>query len=605
MRPDDGTPWIPDLVARQAAATPNALAVDDGVDILTYAVLDSRAERLAARLRALGVTADVPVALLLPRSGALITAALGIMKAGGAYVPIDPAAPDARLAAMLADARPPVVITDRRGAARLPSGDSRVLTVDDLAGADAVDDPIPAKPIFAEQLAYVIYTSGSTGTPKGVALTHGGLLNLVRWHHQAFGVGPADRATLHASPGFDAAVWEVWPYLAAGASVHVMDEATRLDPEALRDWIVAELITVTFVPTPLAERMMALEWPADVRLRVLLTGADTLHVYPSPSLPFTVVNNYGPTECTVVATSGVVRTGEASERLPSIGRPIANTRIHILDEQMRPVPAGTPGEIYIGGAGVARGYLNRPDLTDEKFVPDPFSDEAGARLYRTGDLGRWLPDGRLAFLGRIDGQVKIRGYRVETDEVAAVLAGDPAVESAAVVAREDCQGERRLVAYVVPAGGAPPVHRDLVAALSRVLPEYMIPSAFVTVDRLPLSPSGKVDRAALPAPNGTNTLRERQFVAPRTPTEERLAAILARLLSLERVSVGDNVFLLGGHSLLGAQLLARVRTEFGVTLSLRTLFAHPTIAALADEIERERGASRPVETAAAVDGRAA
>jgi amino acid adenylation domain-containing protein len=595
---------VPALVARQAAATPCAVAIDDRQERLTYAVLNARADRLAARLRRLGVAADVPVAILLPRSTALGVAALGVMRAGGAYVPLDPDYPDARLDYVLKDARPAAVITDQRGAARCRFGDRPIVTLDALADDDGADGACPPAPVEPDDLAYVIYTSGSTGDPKGVAITHSGLSNLVRWHRDAFTIVPADRATQHASPGFDAAVWELWPYLTAGASVHAMDEATRLDPEALRDWIVAEAITVSFLPTPLAERVMALDWPAGSRFRLLLTGADTLHTYPSPALPFTVVNNYGPTECTVVATSGIVRAGDGPDPLPSIGRPIANTQIHVLDDDMKPVPPGTQGEIYIGGAGVARGYLNRSDLTAERFVADPFASQPGARLYRTGDLGRELADGRIAFLGRIDGQVKIRGYRIETEEIAAVLTRHPTVESAVVVAREDRAGERRLVAYVVPAAGGEPTHHDLVAALARTLPGYMVPAAFVTLDRLPLLSSGKVDRAGLPAPDDANTLRASTFVAPRTAIEERLATILAELLALDRVGVNDNVFLLGGHSLLAAQLLARVRGVFGVSLSLRTMFAHPTVAALAAEVERELPADSAL-AAAAVDGRVA
>ncbi|HMH53316.1 MAG TPA: non-ribosomal peptide synthetase [Candidatus Acidoferrum sp.] len=578
--------YVPELVAQQAADTPDAIAIDDGVETLTYASLNAHADRLAARLRGLGVGIDVPVAILLPRSAGMVVAALGIMKAGGAYVPIDPSYPDARVAAVLRDAQPPVVVTDERGAARLPASDCHVITVDAIANRGIEDDTLETVPLAPSHLAYIIYTSGSTGSPKGVAITHGGLLNLVLWHRAAFSIVRTDRATQHASPGFDAAVWELWPYLSAGASVHAMDEATRLDPERLRDWIVAERITVSFLPTPLAERVMALDWPAQSRLRLLLTGADTLHVYPSAKLPFPVVNNYGPTECTVVATSGVVRAGDGAERLPTIGQPIANTQIHILDEQMRPVPVGTPGEIYIGGAGVARGYLNRPDLTAQKFVSDPFRTEPDARLYRTGDLGRYLVDGRIAFLGRIDGQVKIRGYRIETDEIAAVIKQHPAVAACVVVAREDPCGERRLVAYVVPRVGGELTHRQLVATLAAALPDYMIPAEFVQLAALPLMPSGKVDLAGLPAPTETNTLRERTVVAPRTPIEARLATILAELLSLERVGVSENLFLLGSHSLLGAQVLARVRDAFGVSLSLRTLFAGPTIEALAAEIER-------------------
>ncbi len=584
------THCVPELVARQAALSPHAVAVDDGLETVTYAALNARADRLAARLRTLGVGVDVPVAIVLPRSVELVIAALGIMKAGGAYVPLDPSYPDARLACMLGDAKPPLVVTDERGAARFAASDCRIIGVDAARDDGRGDDALAAVSLAPSDLAYVIYTSGSTGSPKGVAITHGGLLNLVRWHREAFAVVAADRATQHASPGFDAAVWELWPYLVAGASVHAVDEATRLDPEKLRDWIVAERITVTFLPTPLAERVMTLDWPADTALRLLLTGADTLHVYPSTTLPFTVVNNYGPTECTVVATSGTVRAGDGGERIPTIGRPIANTQIHILDEEMRPVPVATPGEIYIGGAGVARGYLNRPDLTAEKFVGDPFRAEPDARLYRSGDLGRYLPDGRIAFLGRIDGQVKIRGYRIETGEVAAVLTQHPAVQASVVVAREDRPGDRRLVAYVVPRCGAEPTQRQLVATLTAALPDYMIPAAFVTLGELPLMASGKVDLAALPAPTDTNTLGERTFGAPRTPIEERLGAILAELLSLDRVGVGENFFLLGGHSLLGAQVLARVREGFGVALSLRTLFAGPTIEALAANVERELGA---------------
>jgi amino acid adenylation domain-containing protein len=583
-----GDVCVPDLVTRQAAATPDAVAIDDGFETVTYAELMARADRLAARLRTLGVGVDVPVAIVLPRSVGMVVAALGIMKAGGAYVPLDPAYPDARLAMVLHDARPAAVVTDARGAARLASEECRVITLDTIAKDESDHDAAVAAPSTPSDLAYIIYTSGSTGSPKGVAITHGGLANLVRWHREAFAVGPSDRATQHASPGFDAAVWELWPYLTVGASLHAMDEATRLDPETLRNWLVAERITVTFLPTPLAERVMALDWPADTSLRFLLTGADTLHVYPPPTLPFPVVNNYGPTECTVVATSGVVRPGDGAERLPTIGCPIANTQIHILDDRMRPVPIGTPGEIYIGGSGLARGYLNRPDLTAEKFVRDPVRAAPGAHLYRTGDLGRCLPDGRIAFLGRIDGQVKIRGYRIETDEIAAVLKQHPAVESSVVVAREDCRGERRLVAYVVPRPGANPTQRQLVGALAVALPDYMIPPTFVMLRELPLMASGKVDLAGLPAPNDANTLGERTFVAPRTPVETRLAEILAELLSLERVGVTENLFLLGGHSLLGAQVLARVREAFGVSLSLRTVFAGPTIESLAAEIERAR-----------------
>jgi acyl-coenzyme A synthetase/AMP-(fatty) acid ligase/acyl carrier protein len=431
----------------------------------------------------------------------------------------------------------------------------------------------------------VIYTSGSTGQPKGVEITHGGLLNLVYWHQRAFSITPDDRASQLSALGFDAAVWELWPYLTAGASVHLSDGVAANDPEAVREWLISEKITICFLPTPLAERVMTLEWPKKARLRVMLTGADTLHHYPPRKLPFQLVNNYGPTECTVVATSGIVLPNEHLGCLPSIGGPIDNVQVHILNENMRQAPMGESGEIYIGGAGVARGYRNQPDLTAERFVPDPFSSEPGARLFRTGDLGRYLPDGQIAFLGRVDEQVKIRGFRIEPAEIVKVLDEHPAVQASAVVAREVEPGDKRLVAYFVPAAKAQPTHTELRNFIAARLPEYMVPATFVKLEALPLNASGKVDRAILPAPNAENMLRDSSFVAPRTPIEERLAAMLALLLDLDRVGVEDNFFLLGGHSLLGTQLIARIRDTFGVELGLRSLFDFPTISKLSGQIE--------------------
>jgi acyl carrier protein len=330
---------------------------------------------------------------------------------------------------------------------------------------------------------------------------------------------------------------------------------------------------------------MTLEWPTKARLRVMLTGADTLHHYPPRKLPFKLVNNYGPTECTVLATSGTVPPNDHPHRLPSIGSPIDNVQVYILNEGMQQAPIGESGEIYIGGAGLARGYRNQPDLTAERFVPDPFSSEPGARLFRTGDLGRYLPDGQIGFLGRVDEQVKIRGFRIEPAEIVKVLDEHPAVQASTVVAHEVEPGDKRLVAYFVPAAKAQPTHTELRNFIATRLPEYMVPATFVKLEALPLNPSGKVDRAALPAPKAENTLRDSSFVAPRTPIEERLAAMLALLLDLDRVGVEDNFFLLGGHSLLGTQLIARVRDAFEVELSLRTLFDAPTVSKLSAQIE--------------------
>jgi acyl-coenzyme A synthetase/AMP-(fatty) acid ligase/acyl carrier protein len=417
-------------------------------------------------------------------------------------------------------------------------------------------------------------------------VSHANLLNLISWHRRAFSVTPADLATLYASPGFDASVWELWPYLAAGASVHVVDDAIRTTPEPLRDWIVTNKITVSFLPTALAECMLDLPWPSDSKLRVMLTGADTLRRCPPDNLPFALVNNYGPTECTVVATSGTVFPEDGAEALPSIGRPIDNVTVHIVDEDMRPVRAGSSGELLIGGSGVASGYLNAPELTAEKFLIDPFSNDPQARLYRTGDLAQYLPDGQIRFLGRIDEQIKIMGYRIEPREISALLDQHTGIKESLVASYLDPSGTRRLVAYVVassPARLNPGQLRDF---LSRSLPDHMLPSAFVQLAEMPLSINGKLDRLALPHPSPENILDDDSFEAPQSPVEEHLASFLATLVGVQQVGREDNFFTLGGHSLMGAQLIAKVRATFGVDLPLRSLFEEPTVRGMSAEIER-------------------
>lgn len=577
---------IPELVAAQAAATPDSIAVTQGKLSLTYQELDQRADRLARFLQSRGVGPDVVVAIYLNRSPAMIVAALGVLKAGGAYLPLDPGYPAERLFFMLKDSHAPVLVTGHCMLANLRVHPEHVVILDPQGRCDAgrVRAPVVARP-RPDHLAYVIYTSGSTGQPKGVEITHASLLNLVRWHHRAFRVTAADRACQLASLGFDAAVWEIWPYLAAGAGIRLPETLAVNEPEAVRDWLVSQGITICFLATPLAERMMMLEWPKAAALRVMLTGADTLHHYPPSKLRFQLVNNYGPTECTVVASSGTVQPSEHPDQLPTIGRPIDNVQIHILNEQRQEVPVGEAGEIYIGGAGVGRGYLNRPDLTEERFIASPFDSRSGARLYKTGDLGRYLPDGQIVFLGRVDEQIKVRGFRIEPAEIVKVLDEHPQVQASAVVARKTAAGDNHLVAYFVPVAKAQPLHTELRNFIATRLPEHMVPATFVKLEALPLNPSGKVDRAALPAPSAENTLRDNVFVAPRTPIEERLASMLAPLLGLDRVSVEDNFFLLGGHSLLGTQLIARVRDAFAVDLALRSLFDAPTVAKLATQVE--------------------
>jgi len=437
-----------------------------------------------------------------------------------------------------------------------------------------------------DDLAYVIYTSGSTGQPKGVEIPHGGLLNLVSWHQQAFSVTSADRASHLAGLSFDAAVWELWPYLAVGASIHLVDEFTRKSAELFRDWLAAHGITISFVPTPLAEDLLRVKWPPNTALRIMLTGGDTLHHYPPPSLPFVLVNNYGPAECTVVATSGAVPHERNDGTLPAIGRPIVNHQVYLLDEQLLPVPPGTVGEIYIAGAGLARGYRNRPDLTARKFISDPFSAKPGSRLYKTGDLARLLPDGQISFLCRVDEQIKVRGFRIEPNEIVCALNQHPVVHESLVLARDDSTGVKRLVAYLVLKPDCAVTPKSLRGYLRRRLPEYMLPSAFVRLEAFPLTPNGKIDRAALPAPDPANTLRDNLPAEPPTPTQQRVIEILKALLGHDRIGLRDDFFLLGGHSLLGAQLIFRLRETFRVELALRTVFDAPTVVALAEEIER-------------------
>ena len=577
---------VPQLVSAQAAVAPHAIAVTHGKRSLSYQELDRRADRLARYLRSLGVGPDVVVGLCLDRSIAVIVGALAILKAGGAYLPLDSSYPTQRLMFMLKDAQAPILVTGHCTAAALPVHPECVVGLDPEGQlAPAVGSGTWSTKSKADDLAYVIYTSGSTGQPKGVEITHGGLLNLLSWHQRAFRITPNDRASQLSALGFDAAVWEIWPYLTVGAKVHLPDGVARNDPEAVRDWLISQKITICFLPTPLAERMMTLEWPTKSSLRIMLTGADVLHHYPPKKMPFQLVNNYGPTECTVVATSGTVPPKEHADRLPSIGIPIDNVQVYILNEKGQPAPIGEPGEIYIGGAGLARGYRYRPDLTAERFVPSPFGSEGGTRLFRTGDLGRYLPDGQIAFLGRVDEQIKIRGFRIEPAEIVRVLNEHPAVQTSTLIAREVELGDKRLVAYFVPAAKTQPTHAELRNFIAGRLPEYMVPAIFVTLEALPLNANGKVDHAALPAPNADNTLRDGTFVAPRTAVEERLAAMLASLLGLDRVSAEDNFFLLGGHSLLGTQLIARIRDAFAVDLSLHALFDGPTVSQLAARVE--------------------
>ncbi|MBI5301746.1 MAG: amino acid adenylation domain-containing protein [Chloroflexi bacterium] len=566
---------------------PDALAIATQDQQLTYRELNQRANQLAHYLQKLGVAPDVLVGICMERSIELVIAALGVLKAGGAYVPLDPTVPPERLTYMLTDAQSPVLLTHSGLVTNLglSLANTKIVCLDTdwhVIARERAENP--ANHVTCANLAYMIYTSGSTGLPKGVQIEHRSLLNLVYWHQRAFAVSPKDRATLISGPGFDASVWELWSYLCAGASIHIPDDETRAAPTQLRDWLAAQSITITFLPTPLAEAVVALDWRNDTPLRTLLTGGDKLHAYPSHTLPFQLSNNYGPTEYTVVTTSGIVAPTTRADVPPTIGRPIANTQVYILDAHSQIVPIGVPGELHIGGAGLARGYLNRPQLTAEKFITVN-RIHCSLRLYKTGDLVRYRANGEIEFLGRIDHQVKVRGFRIELGEIEAVLGQHPAVREVIVIARdaEREQEGKRLVAYVVmtqPVGIG-----ELREFLRAKLPDYMAPSAFVFMDALPLTPNGKVDRRALPAPDQSHLASE--FTAPRTRTEEILADIWTQVLGVARVGVHDNFFELGGDSILSIQVVARAN-HAGLSLTPKQLFQNPTVAQLA----QVAGASR-------------
>ena len=584
----DSSLSILECVSAWATENPRAPAITNAIETLSYADLETQSNALARHLEGLGAGSETLVALVLDRSPEFAIAALAAWKAGAAYLPLDPSWPAERIRLILEDARVPILI--RSGMAsqiELSQELAKQVDISDLhslLGAYS-SATLPTKR-QKSQLAYVIYTSGSTGRPKGVEITDQNLLNLVHWHQSAFTVSRADRATMLASPGFDAAVWEIWPYLSAGASLHVPPETTRVSPRGLRDWMVAQQITISFVPTPITQRHLFLDWPAETALRFLLTGADVLQQYPPAGLPFTLVNNYGPTECTVVALSGKVTPHDRPAALPSIGRPISNTQIFLLDEDLEKVPAGSVGELHIAGAGVGRGYLHDPKLTHERFLPNPFDKNPASRLYKTGDLARALPDGSFEFVGRTDDQIKIRGYRIEPNEVSAALCKHESVQSGIVVPVKEISGNHFLAAYLVLKVGAQVDAGALRKHLQAHLPDYMIPNAFVVLDSFPLTTSGKVDRAALPAPDSTNSLKNGAPSAPPTGTEAAVLRIVSALLKVEHINPHDNFFLLGGHSLLGAQLLTEIQQTFQVFLPLRTVFDYPTIAAISAEIDR-------------------
>ncbi|MGW2489088.1 non-ribosomal peptide synthetase [Streptomyces sp. NPDC001606] len=581
---------VPALFARQAARRGDATAVVCGQDRLSYRDLDLRSARLARTLRARGVREGDFVGLATGRSTATVVALLAVLRAGAAYVPLDPVYPRRRLAFMLEDAAPVLVISETSAVGSLPAGPGAppVLLLDDPRPTEGPEEPGEdafASAVTADDTAYVIYTSGSTGRPKGVAVTHRNIANLVAWAADAFGDG-LGRVLAATSLSFDVSVFEILAPLLNGGSIEVVRDLLEIGERG--GW---QGTLVSGVPSVL-DRLIA-DGAPELRADHLVLAGEALSPQVAARLRAAVpgarlVNAYGPTETTVYASASATRADGTEERTPPIGRPLRNTRLYVLDDRMRPLPVGVPGELYIAGAGVSRGYLHRPDLTEERFVPDPHG-EPGARMYRSGDIVLRRPDGQLAYVGRADDQVKLRGFRVELSEVETVLGEQPEVAQAVVVVHEDRRGERRLVGYVTPAPGGTPDPDRLRAAVARRLPEYMVPAAVVPLDALPLSPAGKLDRGRLPDPGfGTHAGRP-----PRTPDETALAELFAEALGLPRVSATDSFFDLGGHSLLGIRLVRRIRARLGAELTVRDLFETPTVQGLAQRLRPDPAAPAP------------
>jgi amino acid adenylation domain-containing protein len=585
---------IHQLFEEQVERTPNAIAVVFEAQQLTYEELNRRANQLAHHLQSLFVKPEVLVGICVERSLEMVVGLLGILKAGGAYVPLDPSYPKERLAFMLADAGVPVLLTQKKLVEDLPEHKAQIVCLE--TSLRNLSEENPVSKVTPSHLAYVIYTSGSTGTPKGVVVRHQPVINLIDWVNKTFQVGSSDRILLVTSLCFDLSVYDIFGLLAAGGSIHVASESVRKNPEQLLHTLYNQPITFwDSVPAVFQQLVPFMKSPPAMThpLRLVFLSGDWIPVTLPDTLkaafPGTqVIGLGGATEATVWSNYYPIK--EVKPQWVSIpyGKPIQNAKYYLLDQNLNPCPIGIRGALYIGGQCLASGY-NDPLQTALKFIPDPFSEDGNARLYHTGDLARYLPDGNLEFLGRIDNQVKIRGFRIELGEIETVLAQHPAVQQAVVIVWEVKPGEKRLAAYIVPHQKPAPKPSELHHFLKEKLPNYMVPAAFVILEKIPLTPNGKIDRNALPTPDLEKRYINQELIAPRTPIEEVLTTIWTEVLALEQIGIHDNFFELGGHSLLIIQVISRVQETLPVELSLSSLFECPTIAELARHLETVRG----------------
>jgi len=592
-----------ELFEQQVARDPDAMAVVGGGKSLSYSELNRRANQVAHHLRKLGVGPDELVGVCLKRSPELVVALLGVWKAGGAYVPLDASYPEERLSFMVSDATVRVLLTEEHCRRLFASTQVKTVCLDSDWPVVALEsDHNPLSGALPSHLAYVMYTSGSTGKPKGAMILHRGLVNYLWWAMGNYRAQAGGSVPVHSSISFDLTVTSLYPALLAGGQVELLPEggvgAQNL-LEALRRGKDRTLVKITPAHLEALSLQLGAEEVAGLT-RVFVIGgenlpAESLRLWRESAPDTRLINEYGPTETVVGCCVYEVKPGDPQNGPVPIGRPIANTQLYILDENLAPMPPGVMGELYIGGAGVARGYLNRPDLTRERFLPNPFTDDGEARMYKTGDLARYREDGVIEYLGRVDDQVKIRGYRIELGEIEAALASCKGVQSCAVLAREDTPGDKQLVGYIVARDGMQPAIEELQNSLKDSLPEYMVPARFVFLPSFPLTHNGKVDRKALPAPANESAQVEDAADRPRTAVETALAAIWKDLFKTDKVGVHDDFFDLGGHSLLAIKVMSRVRDEFGVDLQALILFENPTIAALADSLTKAGVKDSPVQ----------
>ncbi|HEV7551579.1 MAG TPA: amino acid adenylation domain-containing protein, partial [Candidatus Angelobacter sp.] len=592
----------------QVDRTPTATAVRCGEVALSYQELDQRANQLAHHLKEMGVGAEMLVGICLNRSLDMVVALLGVLKSGASYVPLDPSYPVERLGFMLEDAQIPVLVTESSLRGSLPIAMVQIVSMDEdwqeLSGkaTSRVDSNIQGS-----NLAYVIYTSGSTGQPKGVGVTHQGMINYLTWAGQVYGTSLGSGSPVHSSLAFDLTVTSIYPVLLSGGCLEVLSQSSGME-ELAQQLETSDYSLLKLTPSHLRMLSLLLEKSGKGKqgARALVIGGEALRyadleLWRKLGSRTRLINEYGPTETVVGSTIYEVQEESQAGEVP-VGKPIANTGIYVLDTNLEVTPVGLPGELYIGGAGLARGYVNRPGLTAERFIPNPYR-EPGARMYSTGDLARWRNDGNLEYLGRNDQQVKIRGFRIELGEIEATLQEHGGVRQAVVIAREDQPGEKRLVAYVVPETGGEEKEREkgirreelemsqLREYLQGKFPEYMVPSAYVRLEKLPLNHNGKIDRKKLPQPD-ENT-RGHEYVGPRNPTEETLCRLWQEVMRVERVGIHDNFFTLGGHSLMAVQVISRIKSAFAVEMPLSVLFTVPTVARMAEHIAAANGRERP------------